>query len=103
MYALIVQGKEMKSENGTVMTRNKEWFLVISDPEGWVEATSIQHSLGNSIRKDAKLFKTSAEAAEFAKHWKGHPWWCSPTGKCRVIKVKPCYGKPPVDYFIEVD
>lgn len=101
-YALIVQGREMKGDSGHIMTRNNEWFLVLDEPEGWVPATSIHYSEGNSIRKDAKLFKTPEEAEAFAKTWKGHPWWCSPNGKFRVVEVEPVYGKPSIDYYKEI-
>jgi hypothetical protein len=97
-YALIVHGKEQKSQSGTVMSKKGQRFWVCREPDGWVEATSTMVDdsfLGGKLPRDLKTFTTEDAAKSFAKRWKGHPWWCVPNGEFEVVKVTPKFQQVP--------
>lgn len=92
-FVLIVEGKEARSRSGCVVIPAGEKFLVVEEPEGWVEATSCSYR-GNlrrsrGLQSQAKVFDSVAAATEFAQCWKGHPWYCKPNGNYEVIEVRP--------------
>ena len=92
-FAIIVESIEARSlYDDYVITRSGQKFLVVIEPEGWVEATSIRWT--GSLKSSGgfpykpKLFNSSESAAKFAKSWKGHPWDCKPNGNFEVVEVK---------------
>ena len=89
-FVVIVSSKEAKSgvEGNPVITRDGERFVVLVEPGGWVEATSCRYNQGDVLPPDAKTFKTLASAKQFARRWKGHPWWVVPDGNFEIIQVK---------------
>ena len=91
-FALIVKGKYVPTYDGKIMTQEGDPFLVLNDNEGWVPATSIRYKPGK-LPADTKIFKSKEIAENFAKNWKGHPWWCVPNGEFKIIKVKIKYRK----------
>ena len=91
MYALIVEGKEARSANGTVMAEEGEKFLVVKEPEGWVEADSCRWD--GSVGADVKKFSSREAAEKFARKWDGFPWWCVPNGNFEVVEIRPKYVK----------
>ncbi len=101
MYALIVESKEVLGTRG-IFTEEGTEFLVTIEEEGWVPGTSTEYHMGDTIRKDTKIFKSVQHAQHFAKSWGGHPWWCKPNGKYRVIKLEAVYEEPEVKYYEEV-
>lgn len=90
-YVVLVQSREARSGTAgrPIMTADGEWFVVVVEPEGWVEATSQSYKLGHPIPADAKPFFSKEAAERFAQRWKGHPWWCEPNGNYQVLEVKP--------------
>lgn len=86
-YVVVVSSKEAKSasKGNPVITEEGEKFLVLKEPEGWVEATSIQWS--GTVNSDALTFNDVISAEKFAKRWKGHPWWCKPNGDYEIIEI----------------
>lgn len=91
-YALQVQGAETRNANGEIIGEEGEWYWVLEDREKWVAASSISvnsmFSRG-TIPADALLFSSAEKAAQFARKWKGHPWWCRPNGNFLAVAVKP--------------
>jgi len=95
-FVLIVESHEARSGyNNTVLTESGDRFLVVDEPEGWVEATSAAWtgSLNdsNGFPHEPKLFESVGEAAAFAKRWEGHPWWCKPNGKYEILEMRPAF------------
>jgi hypothetical protein len=90
LFVLIVSSKEARSgvEGNPVMTQAGDRFVVVVEPEGWVEATSRSYDANNVISPDAKIFRTVSGAAKFARRWKGHPWYCIPDGNFEVVPVQ---------------
>ena len=95
MFALIVSSLQVKSGKDT-MTESGERFLVMVEPEGWVPATSSLYK--GEIYGGAKLFETAEAAEDFAKTWRGHPWWVKPGKKFEVIEVRQKFKKVPDGY-----
>ena len=91
LYAVVVESSEARSGSPgePIMTKEGEKFIVVNQPEGWVEADS-RHWSGK-VPADAKVFKTPEAAEKFAKRWKGHPWWVKPNGNFEVIEVEPVF------------
>lgn len=94
-YAVIVTSLEARSGVNLqpVVTEAGRKFWVLNEPDGWVEATSIQvdhpfHKDG-SLPSDLKVFDTHEDAEAFARRWKGHPWWCRPNGEFEIVTVEP--------------
>jgi hypothetical protein len=90
VYGVIVTSKEAKSgaKGNPVMTKEGERFWATVDPEGWVEASSSRVNVtGESPPGDPLIFKTRERAEEFAKRWKGHPWWCIPNGQYEIVPL----------------
>ncbi len=85
-------------------TQYGEKFLVIDDDGGWVEASSV--SLPNNFKasnhglNNAKVFKSAEDAANFARRWNGHPWWCKPNGNFEVIEVVPVFRQVKNGYAV---
>lgn len=77
-YAIIVQGKEVKADNGNLMTREGDRFWVLREPQGWVSATSTRFKGYENVPSDILTFESEAAAKEFASKWNGHPWYCRP-------------------------
>lgn len=95
-FAVVVESREVRSGyNNVLMTKAGDKFLVTVEPEGWVEATS---SHWNGGLANAKLFDCQTKAEEFAKRWKGHPWWCQPNGNFEVFEVRPIFKQVLVGY-----
>ena len=82
-YAVIVRSAEAEP-----LTTHGDLFVVLDEPEHWVEATSTYFTEGELLPSDLKIFRTREEADEFGKRWKGHPWWVVPF-QYFVIEVKP--------------
>jgi len=101
-FALIVESGEARSSDDAVLTEDGDKFLVIIEPEGWVEATSSRWDgnlkSSNGFPHDPKLFKSPEAATKFAKRWGGHPWWCNPNGNFEVIEVRPVFEQVQVGY-----
>jgi len=90
-YAVIVDSKEALTGADVpnrVMTKEGERFWATIEREGWVEATSASFKEG-LIPADVKTWETSDAAEEFAKRWKGHPWWCVPNGNYEIVELLP--------------
>lgn len=90
-FALIVTGRKVKD-----MVQSGQEFLVEVEPEGWVAATSTRFD--GSFTGRTKIFSSEDEAVNFAASWDGHPWWCKPTDKFRVIEIKQKYKQVPDGY-----
>ncbi len=101
-YAIQVQGREAKSSDGMVVGSEGAWYWVLKDVEGWVEATSIEVGSpfvsSGEIPAHIKTFATPSEAEQFARRWKGHPWWCEPNGEFKVFAVSPVTATQVVGY-----
>lgn len=91
-FIIIVTSLEARSEStgNPIITPAGTRFVVVNEPEGWVEASSIWYTDGK-IPVSAKLFDTVEEAKKFAQRWKGHPWWCKPSGEFKIIEVEKTY------------
>jgi hypothetical protein len=88
MFGLIVVSAEAKSTDNTVLTNIGDKYWVISEPDGWVPATSVNITGDiKNIPAGLKVWETKEEAEKFGKKWKGHPWWCVPIS-FEVIEVK---------------
>lgn len=107
-WALMVRSNEVRSGllGNPVVTQSGEWFIVENEPEGWVEATSINIGGGSAANlldewlgrsasnsKHIKRFNSPEEAESFARRWRGHPWYCKPSGKFSVVEIKPVYKR----------
>lgn len=88
-FAVVVNSKQVKAYDGSILTEEGARKLAIIEQDGWVEATS--SGFTGTIRADAKLFSTEKEAVDFAKRWEGHPWYCQPNGEYEIIEVVPEY------------
>jgi hypothetical protein len=88
-FILIVEGKEARSgsEGSPIIAHQGKKFLVIADKDSWVEATSWTYIPGMTFPTSSKIFPTKEAAEEFASRWKGHPWWCIPSGKHEILEV----------------
>jgi hypothetical protein len=88
VYGVIVTSKEAKSgaAGNPVMTAEGERFWATVEPGGWVEASS-SRVRDDSPPGDPLVFKTREQAEEFAKRWKGHPWWCVPSGQYEIVPL----------------
>jgi hypothetical protein len=63
-------------------------FWVLVEPGGWVDATSGPVLDRATAPAGLKTFATEAEAKNFGKRWKGHPWWCCPAS-IEVVPLAP--------------
>ncbi len=91
VYGVIVTSKEARSgmPGNPLVTTAGERFWVTVEPEGWVPASSCRvSSTGDSPPGDPKVFPSRERAEEFAKHWKGHPWWCIPNGEYEIVPLR---------------
>lgn len=88
-FSVIVACKEAISANGHVVTRQAEKRWVCNSEGGWVEATSQGFFGYSEIPGDVKAFASREDAEKFARRWKGHPWYCQPTGEFEVIELEP--------------
>lgn len=87
MFALIVKSKKVGS-----MTEAGSEFIVRACDQGCVPATSSLLLMTDQVLpKDTMLWPTEEKAEEFARNWEGHPYWCRPNGKFRVVAVTPKY------------
>lgn len=91
-FCLIVYGREAKTNDGYVVTKEGDAFWVETDePDHWVEASSSRCNDRSAVPGHIKTFQTREAAQEFAKRWKGHPWYCDPSGDFDVIEIVPQY------------
>lgn len=103
LYALIVTSKEAKNLSGVVITKEGEKFWVTEDDGGWVEATSRIFKTHSATPCDLKTFSSERAAKNFAKVWKGHPWWCQPNGEYEVVEVISKYKSIPDGFIVKVN
>lgn len=89
LFAVIVHSKQMLAFDKSIMTKEGERFWALVEPEGWVEASSCRATPGDPVPGDVLTFPTRTEAERFARHWKGHPWWCSPNGEFEIVEMIP--------------
>ncbi len=87
-YVVVVESFEACSGaiGNQILTREGDKFIALLDESGWVEASSIKYD--GLIPMNAKTFATKESAEEFARRWKGHPWWCRPNGNYKVLEVQ---------------
>jgi hypothetical protein len=95
-FTLVVRSKEARSSAAgrPIITKEGTEFWVLRDVEGWVEATSrpcCRSLRTGEVPVDILLFSSREKAEEFARRWKGDPWWCIPDGTFRIIPVRPEY------------
>lgn len=86
MFALIIRSKQVKTFEGNIITEAGKKILVCNEPGGWVPATS--YAYNGKIEGNAKIFATAEAATEFAKAWRGHPWYVVPGKRFEVVEVK---------------
>jgi hypothetical protein len=58
----------------------------------------LHYNLDN-VPRDALVFAARAEAAAFAKTWKGHPWWCVPKSY-EIVELLPKTRTVPDGYAV---
>ncbi len=88
-YAVIVSSRQAKAFDGAIRTKHGEEFWIMIAHDGWAAATSSRFCGMSQVPGDVKPFDTRAEAEEFAKRWKGHPWWCDANGTFRIVEIVP--------------
>ena len=103
-FIVIVESLAAIASSGNIVTKNGEKLLVINDPENWVEATSrsLNFYKNENLPKDVKTFDSHETAERFAKRWKGHPWYCKPSGKFEILEIKPVYEQVLKGYEIDI-
>lgn len=88
-FIIFFKCKEALAYNKKVLTKAGELACVMTEPEGWVEATAWSVPDSNTIPDCAKKFPSYESAEKFIKRWKGHPWYCVPNGEYEIIEVVP--------------
>ena len=100
MSSFIVVGESLEalSESGKVITKNGQKFIVTFS-EGWDSSISWNGNINRSSN-NPKLFESIDTATEFARKWKGHPWYYKPNGKFEIVEVRPVYKQVQDGYEI---
>lgn len=88
IYGIIVTGREAKSADDSIVTEKGQKFVATVNHEGWVPATSSHYNDGDTLPCDTKLFESRETAENFAKTWRGDPWWCIPD-EFEVVRLSP--------------
>ena len=94
-FCVIVESKEARSgsKGNPIITRAGEKFVVINGRRGITSQNFV-----DVMPTDTLPFSTREEAEKFAMSWKGHPWYCIPSGKYEVVEVEPIYKQVLVGY-----
>jgi len=96
VFVLIIQSKQVKAFDGSILTEAGQKILVCNEPGGWVPATGSRYT--GKIEGDAKIFSSKEAATEFAKTWGGHPWYVVPGKSFEVVEVKQKFKQVPDGY-----
>ena len=86
MFGIKCQVKEARTNRDAPLVHEGEWVWLVKSR--WVPATS-----SVNLSKDIITFENREEAEEFAKEWKGHPWYHMPNGNYEIVEVIPEYKK----------
>lgn len=97
-YVVVVTGEEARSAHNTIVAHAGIKWLVIEERDGWVEATATHLIVGadgmiSNLWGNPKLFDTAEKAKAFVSKWKGHPWYCIPSGEYSIIEVEPVHER----------
>lgn len=98
VFAIIVTGLEARSGfpcNSIVSNAGDRFWVTIEDSVG---ASSTHFRSYDEVPRHAKTFMSSEVAEKFAKQWKGHPWWCRPSGEYEIVELHPKYRRVPDGY-----
>lgn len=90
MYGIMFQTTDCPSGyDGTLVSKEGDWHWIVTEPDGWVPATSVRANNG-VVPSDVKVFASEPSAQAFIKRWSEiyHPWYGKPNGTYKLVKLK---------------
>lgn len=89
-FALIISCQKVKSniDETSIMTEEGEQVWISRSDFCPTSTTMFMYPRENPPT-DLMTFSSKEKAEEFAKQWKGHPWYYIPNGNYEVVTIRP--------------
>lgn len=94
MFCVVVELKECRSSDGSIITNEGDKALLVNDD--FIDATA-RHIHGDKpssndlSQMDIKTFKDVNQVDNFLEGWEGHPWYHKFNGNYDVYEIKKNY------------